>query len=132
MKDNSSQSELNLLRSLQENDEQALALLKRRRGAGAILCGRCHVSIRSVVRHTTSFKKTDMKLSKSLLSAIVVGVAVQSAVSCTKTSVKPGGLNPGGPAIQAEQRKSPGAGRPYQPAPIPEWLINGCPACGMG
>jgi hypothetical protein len=73
-----------------------------------------------------------MKLSKSLLSAIVVGVAVQSAVSCTKTSMKSSGLNPGGPNIQTEQQKSPNAGRPYQPTSIPEWMINGCPACGMG
>ena len=68
-----------------------------------------------------------MKLSKSLLSAIVVGIAVQSAVSCTKTSVKPGGPNQ-----QAEQQKGPNAGGPNQPAPIPDWLKDGCPACGMG
>ena len=67
-----------------------------------------------------------MKLSKSLLSAIVVGIAVQSAVSCTKTSV-----NPSGPNQQAEQQKSPGVGRPYQTS-IPEWQRNQCPACGMG
>jgi len=74
--------------------------------------------------------KTDMKLSKSLLSAIVVGIAVQSAVSCTKSTVPP--MNPGGPSQQAEQQKSPSAGSPTQPAPVPEWLKNGCPACGMG
>lgn len=78
-------------------------------------------------------KKTEMKLSKSLLSAIVVGIAVQSAVSCTKTAVNPKtSLNPGGPSQQAEQQKSPSAGRPYEPTPIPEWMRNGCPACGMG
>jgi hypothetical protein len=70
-----------------------------------------------------------MKLSKSLLSAIVVGIAVQSAVSCTKTNASP---NPGGPAMQAEKQKSPSAGRPVEPTPIPDWLANGCPACGMG
>ncbi|HEY4289545.1 MAG TPA: hypothetical protein VGN00_20735 [Puia sp.] len=74
-----------------------------------------------------------MKLSRSLLSTIVVGVAVQSAVSCTKTSMKPSGINPGGPNQQAtEQQASPKPGRPYEPASIPEWLRNGCPACGMG
>ncbi|HTI92158.1 MAG TPA: hypothetical protein VL727_16300 [Puia sp.] len=75
-----------------------------------------------------------MKLSQSLLSAIVVGIAVQSAVSCTKTSAKPSGLNPGGPNQQAEQQKSPGVGRPFEPTTttIPEWMRNGCPACGMG
>jgi|GEM_PF-748486 len=76
-----------------------------------------------------------MKLSKSLLSAIVLGIAVQSAVSCTKSSLKPVGINPGGPnqtGLQSEQQKGPGVGRPYEPGSIPEWMRNGCPACGMG
>ena len=67
-----------------------------------------------------------MKLSKSLLSAIVVGIAVQSAVSCTKTSLKTSDKTK-----QTEQQKSPGTGRPIEPT-TPVGTIDSCPACGMG
>lgn len=57
-------------------------------------------------------KKQRMKLSKSLLSAIVIGIAVQTtAVSCKKDHADP---------------KEPKKEEPKKVDP------NNCPACGMG
>jgi hypothetical protein len=55
-----------------------------------------------------------MKLSKSLLSAIIVGIALQGAVSCTKSKE-----DPSSKTSQEEKEKKK---TPYEP----------CPACGMG
>lgn len=65
-----------------------------------------------------------MKLSKSLLSAIVVGIAVQTAASCHKTN-----LTPEQKATEA-QKTLPKTGRPSEPQSNPN--IYPCPACGMG
>lgn len=60
-----------------------------------------------------------MKLSKTLLSAILVGITVQAATSCTKTSGLPG------QKIQAEEKKN-------LEHPTPNLYPDNCPACGMG
>ncbi|MEZ2445363.1 hypothetical protein AB6805_26775 [Chitinophaga sp. RCC_12] len=52
-----------------------------------------------------------MKLPKSLLGAILIGITVQTTSSCNKDkSVKP-------------KEKKEEVKKPYE---------NGCPACGMG
>jgi hypothetical protein len=59
-----------------------------------------------------------MKLSKTLLSAIVVGIALQTAASCNKTS-----LLPWQKIKEAEKKKTEQKANPFP---------DGCPACGMG
>lgn len=59
-----------------------------------------------------------MKLSKSLLSAIVIGIAVQTTVvSCSKDE-------------QAKPKKAEQANKQNESQPTD--FPDGCPACGMG
>lgn len=59
-----------------------------------------------------------MKLSKSLLSAIVIGIAVQTtAVSCKKDE-------------QVKPKKEDQANK--KSTSSPEQKFDNCPACGMG
>ncbi|WP_343688329.1 Vmc-like lipoprotein signal peptide domain-containing protein [Chitinophaga sp.] len=59
-----------------------------------------------------------MKLSKSLLSAIVIGIAVQTtAVSCKKDE-------------QAKPKKTDQANKKNESKPTQQ--LGDCPACGMG
>lgn len=61
------------------------------------------------------FKKHIMKLSKSLLAAIVIGIAVQTTFSsCGKDTDLP---KPKKEEVKKEEEKS---------------IPNDCPACGMG
>jgi hypothetical protein len=53
-----------------------------------------------------------MKLPKTLLSAILIGITVQTAISCTKAKESP--------ATKAEN------------TPKTEQVIDNCPACGLG
>lgn len=55
-----------------------------------------------------------MKLSKALLSAIMVGVTVQTITSCGKKDAP-------GPKAEASQTNPNGTKEPFN-----------CPACGMG
>lgn len=56
-----------------------------------------------------------MKISKALLGAILVGIAVQTTTSCTKTDKQ---------AMKVENDK------PTEQTPPPP--TEPCPACGMG
>jgi hypothetical protein len=59
-----------------------------------------------------------MKLSKSLLSAIVIGIAVQTTVvSCKKDE-------------QAKPKKEDQANKQSETKPVDD--LGSCPACGMG
>lgn len=55
-----------------------------------------------------------MKLPKTLLSAILIGITVQTAVSCTKA------------------KETPGAKAKSESKPKTEQVIDACLACGMG
>lgn len=55
-----------------------------------------------------------MKLSTSLLSAIVAGIVLQGAIACTKSKD-----DPASKTSQAEKEKKKAPAEP-------------CPACGMG
>ena len=57
-----------------------------------------------------------MKLSKSLLSAILIGIAVQTTTSCKKDKELPD------PKAKQEAQKEQERTNPSDP----------CPACGMG
>lgn len=57
-----------------------------------------------------------MKLPKSLLSAILIGIAVQTATSCKKDKELPD------PKAKQEAQKEQEKNIPSEP----------CPACGMG
>jgi type II secretory ATPase GspE/PulE/Tfp pilus assembly ATPase PilB-like protein len=59
-----------------------------------------------------------MKISKSLLSAIVIGIAVQATTSCTKDK------EPNDAKAKQEAKKLEEKNNPYSP--------ENCPACGMG
>jgi hypothetical protein len=61
-----------------------------------------------------------MKISRSLLSAIVIGIAVQATTSCTKEK-EPNDARAKQEAAKSGEKKS-------TPATYPE----NCPACGMG
>jgi len=61
-------------------------------------------------------KNQKMKLSKSLLSAILIGIAVQATTSCKKDKELPD------PKVKQEAQKEAGKSNPLYP----------CPACGMG
>lgn len=61
-----------------------------------------------------------MKLSKSLLSAIVIGIAVQTVGSCSKEK------DPTDAKTKLEAKKA--EGNKNTPSTYPE----NCPACGMG
>jgi hypothetical protein len=77
----------------------------------------CHTTI-STLCEAFSFaalKTTTMKLPKSLLAAVVIGIAVQTATSCSKDK----GLQKA-KAKQEEKKKAENK-YPYN-----------CPACGMG
>ncbi|SKD06781.1 hypothetical protein SAMN05660461_3555 [Chitinophaga ginsengisegetis] len=67
-----------------------------------------------VLKNTVEFhplNKYQMKLPKSLLGAILLGITVQTTTSCNKDkSVKP-------------KEKKEEVKKPYE---------NGCPGCGMG
>jgi hypothetical protein len=60
-----------------------------------------------------------MKISKSLLSAIVIGIAVQATTSCTKEK------EPNDARAKKEAAKG---GNKTTPTTYPQ----NCPACGMG
>ena len=60
-----------------------------------------------------------MKLSKSLLSAIVIGITVQTITSCTKEK------DPNDAKAKQEAKKS------GENKANPNYQYN-CPACGMG
>ncbi|HTE10859.1 MAG TPA: hypothetical protein VK645_07810 [Chitinophagaceae bacterium] len=55
-----------------------------------------------------------MKLSASLLSAIIIGIALQGAISCTKSKEDPSSKTS---QQEKDKKKTPSAP---------------CPACGMG
>lgn len=57
-----------------------------------------------------------MKLPKSLLSAILIGIAIQTTTSCKKDKELPD------PKAKQEAQKEQGKNTPSEP----------CPACGMG
>ena len=59
-----------------------------------------------------------MKISKSLLGAIVIGIAVQTTTSCTKDK------EPNDARAKQEEKKVDEKNNPYSP--------GNCPACGMG
>lgn len=61
-----------------------------------------------------------MKISKALLGAILVGVAVQTTTSCTKMDKK---------AVKPESESVKGC-FPGDPGDPP--VTEPCPACGMG
>lgn len=61
-----------------------------------------------------NLKTPDMKLSTALLTAIVAGITLQAATSCTKTKEDP--------ATQTSQQEKEKKKVPTDP----------CPACGMG
>jgi hypothetical protein len=61
-------------------------------------------------------KNKHMKLSKSLLSAILIGIAVQTTSSCKKDKELPD------PKAKQEAQKEQEKSNPSEP----------CPACGMG
>jgi len=66
-----------------------------------------------------------MKISKALLGAILVGIAVQTtATSCSKKEVSPVKTDTGAPG---EQVQPPHSNPPPTPPPGGD-----CPACGMG
>lgn len=84
-----------------------------------LIISRCNLykssSFNECAKHNSSFhvKYENMKLSKSLLSAILIGIAVQTTVtSCKKDN-------------QTDPKKKEAKG-PKQQMP------DGCPACGMG
>ena len=57
-----------------------------------------------------------MKLSKTLLSAVMIGIAVHAASSCKKETTSP-------EKVKQEAKK-----KSAEKAPVPD----PCPACGMG
>jgi hypothetical protein len=65
----------------------------------------------------SNLKNQKMKISKSLLSAIVIGIAVQATTSCTKKE-------PFDAKAKQEAKKLEEKNNPYSP--------ENCPACGMG
>jgi hypothetical protein len=79
---------------------------------------RCHAFETGVVIRTYHIqflqKKQNMKLSKSLLSAILIGIVVQTTSSCKKDKLPD-------PKAKQEAKKQEGENKP-----------GSCPACGMG
>jgi hypothetical protein len=63
-----------------------------------------------------NLKYEKMKLSKSLLSAILLGIAIQAIPSCKKEKTTP--------ATNKEKTSNEN--------PPPPSFPDGCPACGMG
>jgi len=64
-----------------------------------------------------TFKSPIMKLSKSLLSAVLIGIAVQAGTSCTKSKDDPDNKQKTEAQKESEKNKVP---------------KDPCPACGMG
>lgn len=68
----------------------------------------------SVLLVVIFIQTNNMKLPKTLLSAILIGITVQTAVSCTKA------------------KETPGAKAKSENKPKTEQVIDSCIACGMG
>jgi hypothetical protein len=75
----------------------------------------CHMVVDCLI---FQFKNQKMKISKSLLGAIVIGIAVQTTTSCTKDK------EPNDAKAKLEAKKIKEKNNPYSP--------ENCPACGMG
>ncbi|HEY6899977.1 MAG TPA: hypothetical protein VI233_05015 [Puia sp.] len=61
-----------------------------------------------------------MKISKTLLSAIVLGLTVQAVSSCHKTN------------LTAEQKKAEAEKKKTEQTTSQPTYPDSCPACGMG